>query len=110
LQRVEGLHNPRFHVEDARAVCFARAGVKGHFGQRTEGINGVIVAEHEELASRTGRTCRPDNPNMIAAMFLRDYGDRGFAAEPFSNQKTGASVSGPLVQTGRLDFDEFPEC
>src|SRR5205807_988475 len=50
LEREERLHDSGFHIERAGTVSSCRGDAKGHFREGAGGVDGVIVAEDEELS------------------------------------------------------------
>jgi len=72
LQGEKRLNDSRFHVESSRAVGFAGGDTERHLLKRSSGIDGVVMAQNEELA-RGARFARPiGNAQMIATMHLRE--------------------------------------
>src|SRR4029077_1364256 len=53
LQREERLNDSGFHVEGAWAISFAAGNAEGHLSQRAAGIDGVVMAEDQQLARST---------------------------------------------------------
>lgn len=78
----EGLHNTGFHIENAGAVGLSGRNVEGHFGERTGGIDGVVMAEDKELAFRARVRRPPRSAKHIAAMILCDSLDACAAPTP----------------------------
>src|SRR5579859_875888 len=103
VQREERLNDSGFHVEDAGAVYFAAGGAKGHFGERSGGVDGVVMTENEKLA--TGFFCgarAPDDANVIAADFLMQQFDADIAFAPFRGDYFRAAVGRVFFRAGRL--------
>jgi hypothetical protein len=83
--------------------------VDGHLGKSAGRIDGVVVAEDEELGFGARVGGGPDDAEMIAAMFLGDSANKGFASEPKVSEKFAAEIGGSFFGAGRFVVDEEVE-
>jgi len=104
LDGEERLHDARFHVEGAGTIGFAGGYAKGHFRESAGCVDGVVVAEHEKLASRAGFVW-PGDAQMIAAMPLRDALDPQAALAPLGGEQCATAVGGKFFEAGGFRED-----
>src|SRR5438132_12250377 len=67
IESEERLDDACLHVEHARTEYAARSGSKRHFGQRSAGIDSVVVSEYQKLGSRLAFARGPGNAKMRSA-------------------------------------------
>ena len=101
----EGLDNAGFHVEGTRAEGFAALDAEGHFVERAGGVDGVVVAEDEELAFGAGLFGGGD-AEVVAAVFLGHALDFEILLAPLSGNEFAAAIGGDFVEAGRFGGDE----
>ena len=70
LKSEKRLNDTSLHVKGAWAKGSPGSDAERHAPECTGGIDGVVMAENKELARGAGSGGRPDNPQMIATLFL----------------------------------------
>ena len=103
----ERLDDSGFHVEDAWAVGFSGGDAEGHFFQGAAGVDGVVVAEDEELAVVLRGW--GDDAEVVAAMFLGDAFDVEAVLAQFGGDDGAAAVGGGFFEAGGFGEDEAAE-
>ncbi len=68
VQSEKRLHNSRLHIEDAGAEHLSAGLAVRHSCQSSNGIDRVVVAEHQQLAARLTAAGFPSDTQMRAAM------------------------------------------
>ncbi len=100
LQGEECLNDSGLHVKGARAVGFAGGNAEGHFLQRSAGIDGVVMAEDQELARNARFARRMSDAKNIATMPLRNAFHARAVLTPFASDNATASIGGGFFQAG----------
>ena len=109
FEREERLNDAGFHVERAGAVGFPAGNAKRHFGESAGGIDGVVVAEDEELRFYSAFRGFPDHAEMIAAVFLPENLRNRAVVEPFFREEFAAAVGWLFFQAGRFEERQFAQ-
>jgi len=103
------LDDSGLHVESAGAISFVAHEAVRHFGDSASRIDGIVMAEDEEL--RSGRRNRggPNDAKMIATMLLAEHLNKRAPQQPLVGEEAAAAVSTFFIQTGRLKRSELLE-
>jgi hypothetical protein len=105
----ERLDDTGFHIEGAWAIDFAGGDAEGHAGEAAGGIDGVIVAEDEELAFGASSGGRPNDAEMIAAVILLEHVHNAAAQEPLIGEEATTAVGGRFFEAGRFEKRQFAQ-
>src|SRR5215472_17501628 len=75
LECKERLDDASLHVEDSGTVSLSPRDAERHFLQGSGGINGIVMAEHEELTLGASLVWDQSYAQMVAAVLLRNVLD-----------------------------------
>lgn len=103
----KGLDNAGFHVKCAGTKSFAGGDAEGHAGECASGVDGIVMAEDQELAVGARSRRGPDNAEMIATMFLFEDFDQRTTKHPLVGEEATATVRRMLFKAGGLKESEF---
>jgi len=107
LKSEKRLNDTSLHVKGAGAEGSPGSDAERHARECPGGIDGVVMAENEELARGAGRGGRPDNPQVIATLFLLEGLDKGPTLQPLIRKKSAATVRGRLFEARGFEKGEI---
>jgi len=102
LQGEKRLNDAGLHVERSWAVGFASGETERHLLKRAGGVDGVVMAQDEELARRARFAGPVGDTQLIAAMHLREAFDLSAVLVPFSGDDAAAVIGRKFFQAGRF--------
>ena len=107
LKSEKRLNDTSLHVKGAGAEGSPGSDAERHARECPGGIDGVVMAEDEELASAAGSGGRPDSPQVIATLFLFEDLHKGPTLQPLIREKSAAAVRGRLFEARGFEKGEI---
>jgi len=109
FQSEESLDDSGFHVEDAGAESFAACDAERHGAESAGRVNGIVVAEDQELAGGMRFSGPGIDEDVRALEFLRNDGKGDIEAAPGCGDNSRAALGGGFFGAGRFGDGEAAE-
>src|ERR1700682_6102295 len=100
LQREKCLNDSGLHVKSSWAVGFSAFQTERHLGERSGGVDRIVMAQDQELARRARFARRVSDANNIPTMFLRDSFHAHAVPIPFFGDDATAAIGSGFFQAG----------
>src|ERR1700694_3840659 len=98
LQREKCLNDSGLHVKSPWAVSFSAFQTERHLGDRSGGVDRIVVAQDQELARRARFVRRLSDAEKIPAMLLRDSFHARAVPIPFFGDDATAAIGSGFFQ------------